>query len=391
MLPRLYSIRTSVWSILFLLITLAVISAIARSTGFIPSKIFMYGVQPAAALIIAGIAYIYVRGARPVARTASGRTLIVVSVLSVWLVLYFLSGLILTYVHNSLFTDIKGLGLNLWQFGVTAVAIEYTRYSLIKLAGKRNMLWFGFMLSCVLAVFLMDFEQLRQVHGVADFIELCISNFMPAVCTSFVLTYLAITCGLKAQLIYRLALVAIIVLPPIIPKPDWYIQGISLMLLAVVTYVVVDRETQADVRYPYRQRNPRRVFDVLWIAGILALVCFMIGIFSYRPYAIPTNSMAPIYRSGALVVVQKIHNPMDVKVGDIVQYRTTSKLVTHRVVAIDTAAEGSGERVFTTKGDNNPSPDDPVRQDQIMGIVRAHVPYAGYPAVWLKELSRGKG
>jgi signal peptidase I len=389
MLPKLYSIRSSVWSILILLTILAVVSAFARSTGFISSNIFMYGLQPAAALVIAGIAYFYARDTRPIARTESGRVLVVGSVLSVWLVLYFLSGLIITYVHNSLFTGAKGLGINLWQFGVTAAAIEYSRYSLIKLAGKRNMLWFGFVLSCVLAVLLMDFTQLHQVRNAADFIKLCISNFMPAVCTSFILTYLAITCGLKAQLIYRLTLVAIIVFPPIIPKPDWYLQGISLMMLAVITFVAVDRETQADVRYPYRQRNHRRVFDGLWISGMLALACFMIGVFNYRPYAIPTNSMVPTYRSGALVIVEKIHNPMDVKVGDIVQYKSTSKLVTHRVVAIDTAAEGSGERVFTVKGDNNPSADNPVRQDQIMGVVRAHVPYAGYPTVWLMELTRG--
>lgn len=389
MLPKLYSIRASAWSILALLTVLATVSAIARSSGFIPTKVFMYGVQPAAALAIAGVVYACARNRRPAANIASGRTLLVGGVVVAWLVLYFLSGLVTTYVHNSLFTNAKGLGINLWQFGVTAAAIEYARYSLMGLVSRRNMLWFGFVLSCVLAVQQMDFGQLGHVRDLAELIQLGIADFVPSIFTSFTLTYLAITSGLAAQFIYRLGLVAVTVLLPIIPKFDWYLQGISLILLAVIIYVVVDRQTQADVRHPYRQRHPRRAFEVLWVGVMLVLVCFMTGMFNYRPYSIPTNSMLPTYGSGAMVVVQKIHNPMSVKVGDIVQYATTSKMITHRVIAIEPVADGSGERAFTIKGDNNPSPDVPVKQSQIVGIVRAHVPYLGYPTVWLMGLSRG--
>ncbi len=389
MLPKLYSIRPSAWSILVLLVILSVASAVARGTEFIPTNVFMYGVQPVAALAIAAVAYAFARYARPIAGAASGRTFLVASVVVVWLVVYFLSGLVTTYVHNSLFTNAKGLAVNLWQFGMTAAAIEYCRYNLIKLVSRRNMLWFGFVLSIVLAVQQMNFGQLQHTRDLADLIQLGIADFIPSVLASFTLTYLAITSGLAAQLVYRLGLVAIAVLLPIIPKFDWYLQGISLMLLAVIIYVVVDRQTQADVSHPYRQRNPRRAFDVLWATGMLALVCFMTGMLNYRPYAIPTNSMLPSYGSGAMVVVQKVHNPMEVKVGDILQYKTTNKLITHRAIAIEPAADGSGERVFTVKGDNNPSPDVPVKQSQIVGIVRAHMSYVGYPTVWLMNMSRG--
>jgi signal peptidase len=63
-------------------------------------------------------------------------------------------------------------------------------------------------------------------------------------------------------------------------------------------------------------------------------------------------------------------------------------MITHRVVNIDAAADGSGKRVFTTKGDNNPSKDPLVAQSQLVGIVRSQVPFIGYPTVWLQEISR---
>lgn len=389
MLAKLYSIRFSVWSILALLAALAVVSATARSTGFMPAKVFMYAVQPIAALAIAGIAYSFARHRRPVASRTGGRAFLVGSVCAIWFLLYFLSGLITTYVHNSLFTDAKGLALNLWQFAVAAAAIECSRYALMKLVSRRNLLWFGFVLSCVLAVQQMDFGQLQNVHGLADIIKLSVSDFVPAIFASFTLTYLAITSGLATQLIYRLGLVAVAILPPILPKFDWYMQGISLILLAVLIYVVLDRNNQADMLHPHRRREPMRTFDILWITGIVALVCFMIGVFNYQPYAIPTYSMVPAYGRGAMVVVQKLHSPLDVRVGDIVQYKSTNKLVTHRVIAIRAAENGSGEKVFTVKGDNNPSPDAPVNQNQVVGIVRVHMPYLGYPTVWLMELSKG--
>jgi hypothetical protein len=58
------------------------------------------------------------------------------------------------------------------------------------------------------------------------------------------------------------------------------------------------------------------------------------------------------------------------------------------VIAIDFTSDGSGKRVFLTQGDNSPSPDMPVKAEQIVGIVRAQVPYVGYPSVWLKEFAK---
>ncbi len=81
------------------------------------------------------------------------------------------------------------------------------------------------------------------------------------------------------------------------------------------------------------------------------------------------------------------YDPMDIESGDIIQYKhkQTGQVITHRVVDIQQAANGSGERVFITKGDNNQSQDIPVEQSQVLGVVRAQVPYLGYPTIWLRS------
>jgi signal peptidase len=112
----------------------------------------------------------------------------------------------------------------------------------------------------------------------------------------------------------------------------------------------------------------------------------MTGLFSYKPVVIMSDSMVPIFARGSIVVVQQRYDPLDIQVGDIIQYSADTIMITHRVVAIEVGDES--KRIFITKGDNNSSYDSPVKDNQIVGVVRSTVPYLGYPTVWLQELSR---
>jgi signal peptidase len=389
---KLYSVRPAAWSLLTGLAVLAVISAIARSTHAIPSKLFLYALQPLLALGLYGLARYLKYGLKDRVRHRDEKALLVATVLSVWFVVYFLSGLIATYVHNSLVVGIKSILINLWAFGVVAFALEYSRHGLMLLVSRRNMVWFGSIVAIVLAVQQMNFGLIPQTHGLQDYIKLGISDFIPAIISSFLLTYLACAGGLPAMLTYRLGLVAILTLPPIIPKYDWYMQGISLVLLAVSVYLAIDR-TQQDkqtVTHRRHRQRPRLAYDIISVAAIIFLAAFMTGLFAYRPAAIASNSMKPIFSRGSIVIIQKIHDPVDVHVGDVVQYTRTDITITHRVVAIEAAADGSGKRVFITKGDNNPSEDLPVAESQLIGLVRSQIPFVGYPTVLLQEISEGR-
>ena len=96
--------------------------------------------------------------------------------------------------------------------------------------------------------------------------------------------------------------------------------------------------------------------------------------------AIATGSMVPYFNAGDVVILQKI-KPEDVKLYDVVEYKTTTKNIVHRVVEIDKKQDGL---YFITKGDHNPSNDlNPVFQDKIVAKVIFVVPIIGYPAVWL--------
>ena len=89
------------------------------------------------------------------------------------------------------------------------------------------------------------------------------------------------------------------------------------------------------------------VDGILRLAMILAVVVIVASFFGYRTYIIQSGSMEPVLETGSLVVVNEFADYDDVKVGDIVAFKTVSGAkVTHRVIGITPSG-------FETKGDNN--------------------------------------
>jgi len=341
-------------------------------------------IQPLAAVAVAVVAYSLTKGQRDRARHKLDLALMIGSVLAVWFVVYFASGLIVTYVHNVVALSWMTIVRNLLTFGIAAAAIEHIRYALMLQGGRRNVVWLGLLVSGIFARQELNFSQFQELHSASDVIKLGVSSVLPAIAHSLLLTYLAITAGLGPQLTYRLGVIAVMYLPPVIPKYDWYLTGIAWLLLVVAVYVFVDRTNRESADRGRRTHHTRRAADVMFFVCMGALVLFMIGAFSYRPQAIMSNSMHPFFSRGSIVIVQKA-TAIDVKKGDIIQYEAHGRSITHRVIAVDTTEDGSGSKIFLTKGDNSPSVDEPVKPNQIVGIVRAQIPYAGYPTVWLRE------
>ena len=348
---------------------------------------YTYVAQPLINAVLAGIAYYFVRGRGDRIRHKAEKALIVGSVIAIWFVAYFGSGVILTYQHNAVASSWQAMLVNVGILGSSAVALEYVRHSVMLLGGRRNILPLGVITTLVFALAQLNIMQFSAVHTPVDAIKSLVSVVLPSVASSTLLTYLASSAGLPAQLTYRLGVFASMYLPPIIPKYDWYLTGVVSMLLVAAVYGTIDRTRSSVEIKGRRYHHAHRAYDAMSLIMMAVLVMFMSGFFSYKPQAIMSDSMMPVYGRGSMVVVQKV-SPMDVSVGDIVQYTMPGYMITHRVIRIDVKSDGSGDRVFTTKGDNSPSEDKPVGADQIVGVIRAQVPLIGYPSVWLKEAAQ---
>lgn len=111
------------------------------------------------------------------------------------------------------------------------------------------------------------------------------------------------------------------------------------------------------------------------VVGAAVLVPRLTG---STPMTVLTGSMAPSYPPGTLVVVKPVPAE-EIGIGTPITYQLRSgepTVVTHRVVGV--GYDGTGKRVFTTKGDANESPDrEQVRAVQVRGEVWYAVPWIG--------------
>lgn len=102
----------------------------------------------------------------------------------------------------------------------------------------------------------------------------------------------------------------------------------------------------------------------------------------YRPEPVLTGSMVPTMPVGSLVIAKAVP-ASSVEVGDVITFQRpgdSSSTITHRVIRIRTVR---GERLYSTKGDANPTADPwQVGLPGKVGTRVATVPKLGYIALY---------
>jgi signal peptidase len=138
----------------------------------------------------------------------------------------------------------------------------------------------------------------------------------------------------------------------------------------------------------------RRLFRVtstlLLSAGVLlGAVMVVPALFGIQRYVIVSGSMTGTYDRGSVVFDQVVPTA-SLQVGDVITYRPPAgagpdHLVTHRISAI--TADGSGGRIYRTKGDAN-AVADPwtfTLPNAAQARVRAGLPYVGFAIAALSD------
>ena len=96
-----------------------------------------------------------------------------------------------------------------------------------------------------------------------------------------------------------------------------------------------------------------------------------LSFFDYRMFTVVSGSMKPEYEIGD-VLISKVVDPEDVKVGDTISYLGNqgdfaNKVITHQVVEIEQDVDGN--YYFHTKGLANLIEDPIVSEEQLYGVV----------------------
>lgn len=111
--------------------------------------------------------------------------------------------------------------------------------------------------------------------------------------------------------------------------------------------------------------------------AVAGLLLFVPRLFAVTPYIVMSGSMEPTIHTGGIAYTDTGNTKL--KSGDIITFRVSDKLVTHRIVRID------GSYIYT-QGDANGRTDPmPVKKDQVIGKVCMSLPYLGYLAAFIQS------
>jgi signal peptidase len=140
-----------------------------------------------------------------------------------------------------------------------------------------------------------------------------------------------------------------------------------------------------SIRWTVKACANAAAFAVTMATIALAFALIWARFAGLSAYVVMGSSMEPALPLGSLVFV----SPMSadaVRVGDVVTVTLPDRVLTHRVVAIDT---GDGGPLFTLRGDANVSPD-PVqlRPAAIVGVPRFAIPALGYAVTYAEAYWR---
>ena len=207
---------------------------------------------------------------------------------------------------------------------------------------------------------------------------------LPTVAEHLLCTYLTYKSSLVPSLVYRLSHVVFAALAPIVPDLGNYLHSVVGVFMPYTMYAF-SRKTirKAEKAKDYVNKVAMKIIYLPILILLIIVVILVSGIFKYKMIAIGSNSMVPVFYRGDAIIYEKVTSN-EINVGDVIVFKESNKIITHRVVSID---KKGNEYMIKTKGDANNTEDKFTVYDQaLLGKVEYVVKYVGYPTLWIKEV-----
>ena len=298
-----------------------------------------------------------------------------------YIIIYYLLGFIVGFQKSPLNFELFNIIKNLTKYVILKIIIESIKYYLIKENNKKK---FIIIITIIFIIINIDINYLINLIEVPkELFKYISNNIIPISVYGIIGTYIIKNSNLKCNLLLQLVPIILTYTIPISQNLDWYLYSVFHIVYLLLLYTYLKYEIEK--REQTKENARTNILTLLPITTIsLILILFVLGIFTYVPIGVMSNSMKPEFERGDIIVYKKIKNINDIKINDIICYQLDDIKVMHRVVKIE---DINNKKYFTTKGDNLLS-NDPlkVKEEQIIGTIVFAIPRLGYPSVWLYEI-----
>lgn len=281
--------------------------------------------------------------------------------------------------------SISGTILNIVLITSILIGRERVRSYLVNsLTGCEN--YFIFVTIALFMTFTgISFNRFANIHGTENIIKFTAQYLAPEFSQNLFAVYLSYLGGPLSSGIYIGTIQAVSWLSPILPNMKWITAALVGVLCPVFSLEVMQNIYAVEAR-TLKGSDKEKESPVGWIFTSLlsiAIIWFAVGVFPVYPSVVATGSMEPEIKPGDVIIVNQLAGIDTLKINDVIQFRSETILISHRIIDIIEDEKGKG---FRTKGDNNSGPDgELVRPQFVKGKVVKVVPKIGWPSLMLKS------
>ena len=302
-----------------------------------------------------------------------------------YLTLYFLCATRVGFYLTGYWFTAKTVFTYAVPIGAIIVAVEIIRHILVSQQVKFASIiaYFIGLIADVVAV-----TTVPEIDSTLELMDVLGITLFSGIVYNLLYNYISKRYGYLPIIAYRALSVWIFYLIP-------YGSAVSKSLLAFVNIIIpIALYSYIDTFYErkrkYALKNTSKIKNILSKALTVLLVILMAGTvmlvsnhFYYGSFVIATESMTGELNRGDVAIYES-YGGGAIEEGQIIVFERGRSMVIHRVVDIEII---NGITRYYTKGDANEGMDAGyVTSEQIVGLVRYRLPFAGHPTLWLREL-----
>ena len=356
--------------------------------------------RPLVYAVLTAMVYTFIGlDARPVCKVNNANKIAVISV-AMFGIVFLSTAFLFGFSTNRLTLNLPFVVGNIWERGFIILLGELIRYKVIKAINLKDRtssisVFAIYMLTIVLAYGRMNTLNIFTITNVSGwnvFFELLFSPIVISAISSYIViegNYISI---FLINFVYTMTPYLVPIIPDVSPVA-WSLITSGLGFITAVTYyyVINDKSRIIRIREKRAARYAKRpVFGYMFtVALISVIVAFFIGVFPIYPVVVLTGSMSGSIERGSIALIERIP-PGEVFVrvdeGEVIHFLNRGRVeYVHRVV--DFRHDEHGQRQYITRGDASDMVDPfPVPQEDVLGIVRAFLPFFGYPYIFVRAI-----
>ena len=285
--------------------------------------------------------------------------------------------------------SVVGMLLNILVIGSALIGRELVRNYLVNSVTKDENYVVFISIALIMTLSTTSFTSIINLKGYEDSIKFIAQYVAPNFSHNLFATYLAFLGGPLPSIIYLGVIQGVHWITPVLPNLQWLTAALVGVMCPVFFLTVMQNiHLKESKQLKAKDKNEESVLS--WIITSLlsiGIIWFSVGVFPIYPSVIATGSMEPMIKPGDVILVKKIIDMEGInllKMGDVMQFKRGSILITHRIIEI-VENEETGIQ-YRTRGDNNSGADvELVKPGDIKGTIVYVVPKIGWPTLLIKS------